>query len=112
MHSLAATAARRHPLHPPKDRAMKKSNLPTEAKKAAGTQRLAADVPHHADKLRDFGREDALNPPTGRSAKPSHPSVTVSTLSETQASAKTGSGDPPIGTNATIGSLDRVRADG
>jgi catalase len=57
------------------------------------------------------GRSSALSPPQGATAEPPHTSVTASTLSETQVSDKTGDGEPPIGINASTGSLDAVRVD-
>ena len=68
-------------------------------------------MPWNANKRLETGRENAVNPPVGMQAMPPSVSVTASTLSETTASAKTGGPTPPQGFNATIGTLDRVRAD-
>ena len=47
----------------------------------------------------------------GQAVEPPHPSVSGSTLTETNASPKVGSGEPPDGFNPGNGSLDRVRVD-
>jgi catalase len=81
------------------------------AEQAALTQAMVASVPYNAIKGKEFGRANALAPAAGQTAQPGSPAATASTLSETTPSAKTGAGAPLIGTNATIGTLDRVRAD-
>ena len=81
------------------------------ASKAADTQALAEAIPYNANKALEFGREHAIRPPEGECVQPSSPDVTGSTLSERNASAKTGSGQPVVGASPTVGSLDRVRAD-
>lgn len=80
------------------------------AQKAAATQELAAAMPANTNKPLEHGHDNALNPPKGLTAKPSTPAATGSTLSEENASDKTGHAAPP-GINATIESLDRVRVD-
>ncbi|GGX06299.1 catalase [Pigmentiphaga litoralis] len=72
---------------------------------------LSASMRYNVNKAAEHGRDNAVSPPQGMTSEPASPIVTGSTLSETNASAKVGSGVPPIGTNATIQSLDRVRAD-
>lgn len=81
------------------------------ARKADDTQALAEAIPYNANKPLEFGRENAVRPPEGECVQPSSPDVTGSTLSESNPSAKTGSGQPPLGENPTTGPLDRVRAD-
>jgi len=81
------------------------------ARRAAATQALVAAMPFNAIKPLEIGRENAIGPPEGPQVTPSSPAVTASTLTESRPSAKTGSGHPPAGTNATLGALDRVRAD-
>ncbi len=81
------------------------------ARQADATQALVTAMPFNANKAKEIGHDNAVSPPAGLTAKPSSPSVTASTLSEANASAKTGDGVPAAGTNATIGPLDRVRAD-
>ncbi|HYN62363.1 MAG TPA: catalase, partial [Rubrivivax sp.] len=82
------------------------------AEQAAETQALVAAMPWNANKPLEIGRDHAVNPPAGLQAEPASPAVTASTLSEANPSDKTGAGTPRPGVNATIGSLDRVRADG
>ena len=79
--------------------------------KAMATQELVAAMPFGEHKLKENGRESALQPPTGTTAEPSSPDVVASTLSEKNESDKVGTQATP-GENATIASLDRVRADG
>ena len=91
---------------------MKKSkDKPSPAQQqAAAVQALAAGMPHNANKASDFGHANALAPPRGVTV-PAPTLASASTLSESQASAKTGDAAPPRGHNATIASLDRVRVD-
>src|SRR4029450_4510987 len=49
--------------------------------KLAGTEALAASVPHNAAKAGEFGSA-AMQPPQGQAVTPSSPSVTGSTLTE------------------------------
>jgi catalase len=79
-------------------------------KKLAGTQALAAAMPFNAAKAAEHGRA-AYTPPEGQSLEPEDPSVGGSTLTESNASQKAGSGVPPVGFNPTVGPLDRVRVD-
>ncbi len=75
------------------------------AEQAAATQALVAAMPHNANKALDFGRENAVAPPPGLTAKSTSSTVGASTLSEANPSAKTGGGTD------NLGSLDRVRSD-
>ena len=59
---------------------------------AAGTQALAAAMPHNPNKALDAGREAALRPPVGATARASLDAVSASTLSELNDSPKTGDG--------------------
>ncbi|MFN7916874.1 MAG: catalase [Vicinamibacterales bacterium] len=62
--------------------------------------------------LKDSEYEPAeLAPDAGRPHSPDDDVVTASTVQETVASDKVGDGTPPIGTNHTNDTLDRVRAD-
>ncbi len=83
-----------------------------QAEQAAQTQALVAAIPFNAAKGSEYAPADATQPPTGQTVEPATPAVTASTLTEANASAKTGGGTSPVGVNATIGTLDRVRADG
>jgi catalase len=76
--------------------------------KVAGTESVAAAFPFNAAKPSEFGDK---GPAVGQAVEPPHPMVGGSTLSETNASPKTGKGNPQISTNPTTGSLDRVRVD-
>jgi len=82
------------------------------AEQAAATQALVAAMPCNANKAKEIGHDNAVSPPVGLTVQSSSPDVGASTLSETNSSAKIGSGRPPVGVNATIDSLDRARADG
>ena len=82
-----------------------------QVEQAAATQALVAQMPFNAIKALEHGHANALAPPEGISFEATLDSVTASTLSETVASAKTGGGIVQIGVNASIGTLDRVRAD-
>ena len=79
--------------------------------KFAGTGALAGALPFNPNKSGEHG-EAARQPAQGAALAPADPATTGSTVSETAASAKVGAGKPPNGINATIGPLDRVRADG
>ena len=79
--------------------------------KAAAADELARARPFNVLKPAEFDREAQLSPPEGPAFEPSDPAATGSTVTETNASDKVGSGDPVIGTNRTIAPLDRVRAD-
>jgi len=80
----------------------------TATAKLIGTQTLAEEFPFNAAKSTEFGAAGAA---AGQTGEPSDPSVTGSTLTETNASAKAGAGKPPQSNNPTTGSLDRVRVD-
>jgi catalase len=79
--------------------------------KAAGTQELTSQLPFNVTKPLEYDPGAAVHPVAGMSARPDDPIVGSSTVQEKQGSDKTGSGSPVIGTNKTIGPLDRVRAD-
>ena len=72
---------------------------------------LAEAMPYNENKAGEHG-EAAREPQPGSSVEPVDPGVVGSTVSELNTSPKVGDGPPPPGVNATIGSLDRVRADG
>jgi catalase len=81
------------------------------AQQQAATQDIAASMPSNATKANEYG-DKSRDPVEGAHHDDLDPMVSGSTLSESNASAKLGSGRPPIGSNATVGPLDRVRADG
>src|SRR5438034_1272750 len=64
--------------------------------KMEATQALAAQMPFNRTKEAEYG-EQAASPPQGASNAPADPSVGASTLTETNASDKTGTGAPPSG---------------
>ena len=78
---------------------------------AANTQALVAAMPHNANKALDFGRDNAVKPPVGLTAKPASDAVSASTLSETNVSTKTGDPAPPGG-HAIDGRVAQARVDG
>ena len=80
-----------------------------QAQQARDTQVLAAAFDHNPTKAAEYGRENALDPPEGVHAAPT-PLAGASTLSEAQASAKTGT-TATAGSNPAGGPLDRVRVD-
>jgi len=69
---------------------------------ATDVDALAASMPHNANKSREFGRSNAITPPTGQTVEPTSDLASASTLSEANRSAKTGGDDA---------SLDRARTD-
>jgi catalase len=75
-----------------------------------GAAALAEAMPENPLKPGEFG-DRARTPMAGVPLEPADVTVTGSTLSENNASPKTGSGEPEPGSNNTIGPLDRVRAD-
>ena len=78
--------------------------------KMTGTEAVARAFRFNAAKGSEYG-DAATAPAKGRSVEPPHPMVGGSTLTETNASPKAGSGDPPSGSNPANGPLDRVRVD-
>jgi catalase len=74
------------------------------------TEALAAGMPYNANKALEHGKA-AYKPPVGQTVEPEDPAVTSSTLTESNASDKAGSGEPQLGINAGNRPLDRVRVD-
>lgn len=97
------SSAPAHPAPPPGDDVV--------AVKAAATEELAASIPFNSNKPCEFGAENAVSPPTGYSVDASSPIVGSSTVSESNGSDKTGTGDALDGVDSLAGSLDRVRVD-
>ena len=81
------------------------------AKKAADTNALVAAVPFNTNKAGEFGRDNAIAPPTGFTVEPPSDIVGSSTVSESNESDKVGLGVPSAGVNPLTGPLDRVRVD-
>ena len=78
--------------------------------KMAGTEELAAAFPNNRAKPSEFGKA-AMEPAVGQTEEPRDPMVGASTLSEVNASEKTGKGNPQVSFNPAGGPLDRVRVD-
>jgi catalase len=78
--------------------------------KVEATQALAAGMPHNPNKAQEHGKA-AYKPPVGQTVEAESPSATGSTLTESNASDKAGSGEPRVGLNPGQGPLDRVRVD-
>jgi catalase len=76
--------------------------------KSAGTEAIVEAFPFNAAKRSELAGVGAAK---GKTAEPTSPIVTASTLSEQNASAKVGIGDPQLGFNPGNGPLDRVRVD-
>ena len=81
------------------------------AQKAAATDALVASVPFNSNKPGEFGRKNAVNPPEGFAVEAATPTVGSSTITESNASDKTGTGDAIEGMNPLVDPLDRVRVD-
>ncbi len=92
-----------------KDRASRAA-ADAAAAKLDGTNELVAQMPFNPNKAGEHGKA-AFDPQRGATAKPPSPVVTGSTLTESVASAKAGSGKPNLGINPGNLPLDRVRVD-
>ena len=103
---LAAHGSAGRPSKPPP-----KAGDDALSQQAAATQALVAAMPCNTNKSKEIGRANAVSPPEGLQSPPASAAATASTLSEVNASAKTGDGARPSGGNASIGSLARVRSD-
>ena len=80
------------------------------AQQADAAQTLAKSMPYNAIKGAEFGRDNALSPPTGEMITSESRWASASTVSEGNVSAKTGGGDAD-GQAQAPGSLDRARTD-
>ena len=78
-------------------------------KQARAVGETVAAIPTNGNKAAEYGDKAAV-PPVGATTEPPHESVTASTLSEKNRSAKTGA-RANTGVNAAGGGLPRVRAD-
>jgi len=78
--------------------------------KARQTQDLAAARPYNPTKAGEHGFDSGLFPAAGAHTAPTSRLPSASTLTESEASSKTGTG-AFAGVNATIGTLDHVRVD-
>ncbi|HEX5102155.1 MAG TPA: hypothetical protein VFV94_21745, partial [Polyangiaceae bacterium] len=80
------------------------------AKKLDGADAVARSMPFNVNKAGEHGRA-AMDPQSGQVVAPPDPAVTGSTLTETTASDKVGSGRPARSQNPGNLPLDRVRTD-
>jgi catalase len=80
------------------------------AQAQAQAQALAAAMPFNAHKAGEFGRDNAVSPRPGAAPAVEAPAALASTLSETNASSKTGHSPPAPGRPASSGSLEAVRS--
>jgi len=78
--------------------------------KMAATKKLSAAMPTNEDKAKEYG-DLSYTPYAGAVREPDSIAATGSTASEIISSDKVGDGEPAIGENPTVGSLDRVRVD-
>jgi catalase len=76
----------------------------------AQAQALAAAMPFNAGKAGEFGRDNAVSPRPGVAPAVDAPAALASTLSEFNASSKTGNSPPAPGRPASSGSLEAVRS--
>jgi catalase len=79
--------------------------------KQAATDDMARAMPFNTLKPAEFDPAAALAPREGPHVEPGDIAATGSTVTESNASDKVGSGGPALGVNKTIAPLDRVRAD-
>jgi catalase len=86
-------------------------SLIAAAEQSAELERMAAAMPYNGNKAKEVGRQNAVAPAAGAQI-PNLTSASVgSTLSEFNASTKTGGDIPSTGQNALDGALGRVRSD-
>jgi len=79
--------------------------------KMAGTETVAASMPYNPTKPNEYGTLAERGPEEGAHAVPPDPIVGASTVTESNSSAKVGTGVPTPGENPTVAPLDRVRVD-
>ncbi len=94
----------------PSDKTTLRSN-DVVAEQGLAANDLVAGTPFNAEKKREHGHDNAIAPPEGSTVAPADERLTASTETEASSTAKTG-GAALSGRNATIDTLDRVRADG
>ena len=81
-------------------------------RQASEAEQLAAGMPFNPHKTAEHGFANGTAPPTGASVQPPSPLATASSVSELNSSSAKAGSSAPDGLNATVGSLDRVRANG
>ena len=107
--AAAKSSARKSDGAPAKMSSPAAGDAPVE--QATATNALAASMRVAQHKLEENGADHARAPLEGTHAQPGSPMVGASTLAENNENAKVGTAARP-GHNATVQSLDRVRADG
>ncbi len=80
------------------------------AAQGRASDQLVAAMPFNSIKELEYGHDNAVAPPPGATVEPGDSVLTASTDTESISTAKTG-GAAPLGENATVTSLDRVRVD-
>ena len=96
---------------PPPDGSARPDMARAALAQLAEAQALAVAMPFNTIKAQEIGRENATSPPHGPTAAVEAPAASASTLSELNASTKTGQGPAAAGRSASSGSLDAVRSD-
>jgi len=104
-----ASASRRPPADGGPARKSDRGVDDPQVRQGLEAQALAARFDHNPTKAAEYGRDNAIAPPEGAHVT-AGPLASASTLSESQASPKTGTG-AESGTNPAAGPLDRVRVD-
>jgi catalase len=105
--AMSAKTSARSTLSGPADNIDADGIMDAATAKLAGADMLAAAFPHNTAKPAEFTGEPAV----GQTVEPRDPAVTGSTLTEANASAKVGNGNPQMSFNPGNGPLDRVRVD-
>ena len=108
--SILSTVSGPSAAQPPSSLGMKNDVAEQLRENKVAGMNLAAEMPFNPNKPGEHG-EAARTPQAGATAEPETLAATGSTSTENAVSAKVGSGVPPIGTNPTVGPLDRVRVD-
>ncbi|MDI5891553.1 catalase [Halomonas rhizosphaerae] len=80
------------------------------AEHASASDDFVAAMPCNPIKALEYGHDNAVAPPAGEVVEPGSSALTASTATEDTGTAKTG-GAAPLGKNANVASLDRVRVD-
>ncbi len=80
------------------------------AAQGRASDEFVAAMPHNSIKEFEYGHDNAVAPPTGATVEPDSSALTASTTTEKAGNVKTG-GAAPLGANATVASLERVRVD-
>lgn len=93
---------------PGDDKVLQTNNVVTE--QALASENFVAAKPFNGSKPLEYGHDNAVAPSPGVTVKPDSDALTASTATEQSESAKTGAA-APLGSNASVAPLDRVRVD-